>query len=140
MKSNLLKAREIFNTGKYTYVLCKDDDIRTGAERGVRPLIDLLESNDNFAGYSACDKVVGKAAALLYVLLGVSEVYAPVMSEAAVRVFEKNNIKYDCGIQTAVIRNRSNTGNCPMEQTVADVENPDEAFKAIKLKLSQISS
>ena len=72
MKNDLKKAIDILNSGQYTCVLCKDNEIHISTERGVKPLLEWLESGIALKGFSAADKVVGKAAAFLYVLLGVT--------------------------------------------------------------------
>ena len=40
-------------------------------------------------GFAAADRVVGRAAAFLYVLLGAGEIYAGVMSDTAADVLER---------------------------------------------------
>lgn len=140
MKDNLTKAIEILNSGQYTCVLCKDDKVYTSTERGVKPLLDWLESKQDLKGFSAADKVVGKAAAFLYVLLGIREVYACVMSEAAIDIFTSNNIQPRWEQSVKSIINRAGTGFCPMEEAVRDIEVPKEAKKAIENKLEQIKS
>ena len=72
----------------------------SSTERGVKPLLDFIENGPNLRGFSAADKIVGKAAALLYVLLGVKEVYAPVMSETALYTLAHNGILplCDCSV------------------------------------------
>ena len=59
----------------------------TSTERGVKPLLQWLDGENRVKGFSAVDKVVGRAAAFLYVLLEVKEVYAGVMSEGAAHYF-----------------------------------------------------
>lgn len=140
MKDNLTKAIEILNSGQYTCVLCKDDKVYTSTERGVKPLLDWLESKQDLKGFSAADKVVGKAAAFLYVLLDIREVYACVMSEAAIDIFTSNNIQPRWEQSVKSIINRAGTGFCPMEEAVRDIEVPKEAKKAIENKLEQIKS
>ncbi len=139
MKADLTKAINTLNAGKYTCVLCKDNMVYTSTERGVKPLIEWLDGNIDLKGFSAADKVVGKAAAFLYVLLGVSEVYARVMSEAAIRVFAENGVDYQYDLSVKNIINRAKTGLCPMEQTVEKISSPTEALTAVRLKLSQLS-
>ena len=140
MKDNLTKAIEILNSGQYTCVLCKDDKVYTSTERGVKPLLDWLESKQDLKGFSAADKVVGKAAAFLYVLLDIREVYARVMSEAAIDIFTSNNIQPRWEQSVKNIINRAGTGFCPMEEAVRDIEVPKEAKQAIENKLEQIKS
>ena len=64
-------AKQLLTDARYTCVICRGDDIHTSEKRGVAPLIELLDSRIDVRGYSAADKAVGKAAAMLFVLLGV---------------------------------------------------------------------
>ena len=86
----------------------------------------------------AADKVVGRAAAFLYVLLGVDEVYALVISESAEQVFQQFGIAYTYNEKVAAIRNRAGDGFCPMEQAVLHIEEPSKALSAIKRRLSEL--
>lgn len=140
MESNINKARRLFATGNYTCVLCKDEQIYTSAERGIKPLLAWLDMEESFKGFSAADKVVGKAAAYLYVLLGVQEVYAVTMSEAAGEIFTQNHIAFQYEILATEIRNRTNTGLCPMEEAVKDAVHPSEAVDKIRKKLNILQS
>lgn len=135
MNSNLTKAIEQLKSGAYTCVLCEGDTIYTSTERGVKPLLDWLDNGIDLKGFSAADKVVGKAAAFLYVLLGVKEVYSPVMSESAFYTFERNGIQPYCDKSVKNIINRAGTGFCPMEEAVMDVTEPKEAIDRIKKRL-----
>ncbi len=139
MKTDLSTAIETLNNGNYTCVLCRGSEIYTSTERGVKPLIGFLDSGVDLSGFSAADKIVGKAAALLYVLLGVKSVYAHVMSEGAVSVFTENNIVYQCDTTAKKIINRAGTGICPMEETVSGLSDPTDALKAIRSKLKQLA-
>ncbi len=141
MSENLVKAvselkRE--NSGN-TCALCRGSVVYTTTERGVKPLLGWLDSGIDFKGFSAADKVVGKAAAFLYVLLGVAEVYAPVVSEAAVEVLSRGNIavKYENAVPHII--NRKGDGICPMEQAVSNIDAPNSALDAIRKRLSELS-
>ena len=57
--NDLEKAKSLLQSGGYTCVLCKDDTIHTSSHRGIRPLLELLETD--VAGFYAADKVVGRA-------------------------------------------------------------------------------
>ncbi len=140
MNNDLIKAIEVLKNGEYTCVLCKEDVVYTGKERGVKPLLDWTESDIDFKGFSAADKVVGNAAAFLYVILGVKEVYAQVMSEPAASTLIKNGIDVHYDVSVKNIINRSGTGICPMEETVNDISSPQEALNAIKLKLKMLKA
>ena len=138
MNNDLIKATEILKNGEYTCVLCRGDVMYTGKERGVKPLLDWIQSDIDFNGFSAADKVVGNAAAFLYVLLAVKAVYAQVMSEPAASTLTKNGIDVHYDVSVKNIINRSGTGICPMEETVSGISSPQEALDAIKLKLKML--
>lgn len=140
MNSDLESAKELLATGQYTCVLCKSGVTHTSANRGVRPLLELLDSGNSYQGYSAADKVVGKATAYLYVLLGVEAVYAQVISEIAIEVLQKYQIPVSWSIVVPAITNRTQTGFCPMESAVRAIDTPEEALDAVRavlLKLQQ---
>ena len=61
--NDLEKAKSILQGSDYTCVLCRGDQIHTSRHRGVRPLLELLETD--VSGFCAADKVVGKATVLL---------------------------------------------------------------------------
>ena len=136
MKTDLKKAAELLRGGDYTCVLYRGDTIYKSHERGVKPLLQWLDNGTDLKGFSAADKVVGKAAAFLYVLLGVCEVYAPVMSKAAAEVLKKNGVRPQYDTLADRIQNRTGTGLCPMEQAVFDEQDPKEALKIIKAKVA----
>ena len=140
MKTDLQTAIELLTKGEYTCVLCKGDSIFTSTERGVKPLLNWLDNGLAFKDFSAADKVVGKATALLYVLLGVKEVYAPVMSEGAVSVLTENGISVQYDTLAKSIINRAGTGICPMESAVMDISEPQDAVAAIKTRLAALQN
>jgi len=86
MRNDTINARELLLAGHYTCVFCGNGEILTDDRRGVKPLLDLLEKD--LSDFSAADKVVGKAAALLYRLLGIAEIYASVISEPPSRFWK----------------------------------------------------
>lgn len=133
--NSLEKAKKLLAEGGYTCVLCGGDKEYTSHERGVKPLLDLLERKTELRGFSAADRVVGKAAAFLYVLLGVKEVHAGVISVPAAGVLERFHIAATWEEQVDAIVNRTKTGFCPMESAVWNVEEPEAARKAIEEKL-----
>ena len=52
MNDNTEKARSILIEGGYTCVICNDDHVMTFTERGVKPLLSLLDTKESFKGYS----------------------------------------------------------------------------------------
>lgn len=138
MKNDLTRATALLNEGDYTCVLAKGDTVLTSRERGVKPLMTWLEEGVSLVGFSAADKVVGKATALLYVLFGVERVYARVASEPAAEVFRTHGVLFEADTVVPAIRNRTNTGFCPMEQATRHITDPKDAPRAIKNALEQL--
>ncbi len=137
--TSLETAKQYLKSGDFTCVLCKDEEIHTSAQRGVKPLVIWLESGKDFNGYSAADKVIGKATAFLYVLLGIKEVYAGVISRSALQVLTEHDIATEYGTLTENIINRQGNGICPFESAVLDVENPETAYKTIRNKMAEMN-
>ena len=122
-----------------TCVLRKGDSVYFSQARGVKPLLGLLDSGEDYTGYSAADKVVGKAAAMLYALLGVSKVHAFVISEKALEVLAGNGIVVTYDTLVDRIHNRTNTGFCPMEEAVWEIEDLQEGLLAVREKVAQLA-
>lgn len=126
------QAKEILLKNNYTCVLCKDNEIFHSDKRGVKPLIDFYESGNDFSGFSGADKTVGAGAAHMYVLLGVKEVWANIISEEGVRILTENNIYVTYEEKVPHIINRKGDGQCPIEKCVQEIDNSKEAFERIK--------
>lgn len=138
MNTNLLKARDLLESGNYTCVVCREDLVHTTTARGVAPLLHWLDSGVDLTGFSAADRVVGRGAAFLYCLLGVEEVYARVMSHPAAEVLRLHGIRAQADTFVGGIINRKGDGPCPFEAAVMDIHDAQEALEAIRNKRSQM--
>lgn len=139
MNADLEKARELLIREGHTCVICRRDEVYADTQRGVKPLLDLLDHGIRLPGFSAADKVIGKATAFLYVLLGVCAVYTPVISASAKDVLTKNGIELHFDLEVEGIENRTKTGPCPMESAVQNIDRPDVALTAIRKKYAEIT-
>jgi hypothetical protein len=101
--------------------------------------VQWLTFGPNLAGFSAADKVVGKATAYLYCLLQVKAVHAQVMSGAAAEVLKKNGIDVTQDKLVENIINRAGDGICPFEAAVWDIHTPEEALPAIRKKMAEMN-
>ena len=63
-----------------TLVAVRDDEVIICTERGIKPLLAWVREGRDLTGFSVADKVVGKAPALLYAVLGPDAVFSPIMS------------------------------------------------------------
>lgn len=131
-------AKEILIKNGYTCVLFCEGQEYHSTLRGVKPLIDFLESGKDFKGFSAADKTVGLGAAHLYILLGVKSVWANVMSTPAKDLLEQNGISIFYESLVPFIINRKGDGPCPIETAVKGIACSKQAFKVIKETLKNI--
>lgn len=139
MISDLEKAVKLLKENQLTFAAVKENKNITSKQRGVKPLLELLEGNTSLCRFSVADKVIGKAAAFLYVLLSPDKISTGVVSKSALDVLKRNNINVHYDILTDSIRNRDNTGSCPMEATVMDTDDAYKALELIKNKLIELS-
>lgn len=136
----LKKIADIMQNGAYTCAIELKDGLYTSTERGVSPLLSLLDSGRDTVGAIASDKVVGKAAAHLYVKLGISSLFALVISRPALEVLRGAGISVKYNELAEAIRNRRGDGFCPMESAVIDISDTDEAIRAIRGRLLSLKN
>lgn len=139
MHPDLENAKEALKTENCSCVLAMGNIMFKSHERGVRPLVDWLNSGNSYVGYMIADKVVGRAAAFIHIALGVREVYAEVMSEGAKELLDKNHINAYAGEIIPEILTKDGTETCPLERAVEGIENPGEALMPIELALIRMN-
>lgn len=136
MNRDLTLAKESLKDN--TIFLVKGEHTLSSTKTGIAPMMDFISRGLDLGGYSAADKIVGKAAALLFAKAGIRAVFAKVLSERALPILKKFNIQYEYETLTKNITNRLGTGTCPMELTVADTDSPDTAFALLQEKLNSL--
>ena len=138
MNNELNSAHMLLEQNGYTCVIKSGETVYTSFERGVRPLLQLLDDGTDCVGFFAADKVVGKAAAFLYCLLRVRSVYASVISKPALQVLTEQGIDVVYGDLVDAIKNRAGTGFCPMETAVLTESDPMKALGRIRVRLEEL--
>ena len=134
----LALLRERLEGENLTCIIQKGDRTFTSRLRGIRPLLDWITQGEDLRGGYAADRIVSKAAAMLYVMMGVKGVFAEVLSESGLAVLRKYGVHTEYSVLTPNIINRTGTGLCPMEQTVIAIDEPSEAYVAISEKAEQL--
>ncbi|MGD0353760.1 MAG: DUF1893 domain-containing protein [Dehalococcoidia bacterium] len=96
-------------------------------------LLPLVEYIDKFASQHhnvvIFDKIVGRAAALLFIKADCQEVYSPLGSQLAIEVLEKYSIKHHL-TQIVPCIQKPNKDMCPME-TLSIGKDPEEFYQLI---------
>jgi len=100
--------------GKWLYPLFELEEFLAGAD---------LEA----AQLTVKDKIVGRAAALLEIRLGVGRVVAGIMSELGRRALERHNVEYEYGTLVERIL-------CRTEELLGDEYDPERAYEMLKAR------
>ena len=138
MEQAVASALQLLRDGQAACVVLRDGEIvRAETGRGVAPMIRLYEDGALQGAY-VVDKIVGKAAAMLMTLGGVSGCYALTVSRAALDWFVGHGIPVEYEVCAEYIVNRAGDGICPMEQTVKELTDATEALVALKHKIAQL--
>lgn len=138
MRADTERAVALLKSENATCVLCKGDMVYTSDARGIAPMMRFLSEQTDLQGFCAADKIVGKAAAMLFALAGVTEVYAEVMSEAGAETLSRFGVAPLYVTLTPAIINRRGDGPCPMEQAVCAIDTPEAAYEAISATLQKL--
>ena len=138
MEQAVVSALQLLREGQAACVVLRDSEIiRAETGRGVAPMIRLYEDSA-LQGVYVVDKIVGKAAAMLMTLGGVSGCYALTVSRAALDWFAGHDIPVEYEVCAEYIVNRTGDGMCPMEQTVKELTDATEALTALKQKIAEL--
>lgn len=136
---NMEYAKNRLLSEGFTCVLYDGSTCHTSVFRGVKPLVQWLSSGSDFSRCSAADKVIGRATAFLYQLLGIRTIYAQVISKPALEVFQDHGIQVQYGTLVENIINRKGDGLCPFEAAVLDIRDPQQAYTAILAKMQELN-
>ena len=120
--TNLEKVKNILLEKNASLVVCyKNGDIKEYYQDRIKDIKEILMQDKNLLKEAIiADKVIGKVAASILTVAGVKEIYADVISKFAIPVLEENSIKYEYNKKVEYIKNKDNTGMCPMENKYKD--------------------
>lgn len=140
-EAQLETARQLIESNQAECVLITADGRLVTGERGhgVSPLLTLYETRpDDMAGATVVDKVVGRAAAAIAISGKARHVHGEVMSEDAVKFLHAHDITTSGTLLVPRILNRKRNGLCPLEQSVAGIDNPGKALIALKRRIATL--
>ena len=131
--TNLDKA--ISQLKNHSIVLIANNEMIISNQKGIIPLLELINNNKKLNDFSVADKVVGKAAAILIIKANIKNVYAKTLSISAKNLFEEKNINVKYASLVDFIKNKDNTDICPMEKVIANIDDIEEGYKILKEKV-----
>jgi hypothetical protein len=110
-------------------------------DSGIKPIINKMNEDIRyFKDLEIADKIVGKASSMLLILSGIKKINAIVLSKQAKNILDKYNIEYTYEQLVEYIINRKKDGMCPMEETVKDINDLNEAFIALNKKITTMAN
>ena len=127
-------------TGLNLLVFSGGETVFSSGSRGIMPLIEAIDGLDRegLGELVTADRIVGRAAVLLNIHLGVSEVHAMLISAGAKDLLKKHGISFQFREETDAIKMKDGVIYCPFERLVQGISDPEEAYVKVKAKLSEI--
>ncbi len=124
-----------FAEGKYSCVI-GNGEVYTFNRSGIADLLDIYTNKPRLLkGALVADKIIGRAAAAILLMGGISELYTPIISRPALNMLRKAHITVSYGKVVPSIRNRVGNGICPMDSAISDAKTPAECVDILIKKV-----
>lgn len=102
-------------------------------QHGVQDLLSLVKNEpQRLQGAVVADKTIGKAAAALMVVGDVKQAYTNTISTPAHEMLEKAGIQVFANDEVEMILNRDRSGQCPMDKSLNETDDPQECVNILK--------
>lgn len=138
---DILQLVRMLHDEKCSCVIWNKGTVTLCHERGIKDLYALLADQPSvLSGAMIADKVIGKGAAALMLLGNVASVYADVISQPALDLFNTREIEVRYDVLVPNIVNRSGTGMCPVEALCLDCIAAEECLPKIEKFISKINT
>ncbi len=138
MEKDLSEAKKILKEKNATCVWLKNEQSYIRFEKGIAPTLLLVDDGIDLSGFSVCDAVVGKAAAMLFSFVGAKAVHAVLISEPAIEFLESRKIEFSYETKCKNIINRTKTDICPLEKATLGINDESVAVKTIRETLANL--
>ena len=133
-------AKNLLDNEQRALVIVKDGKVLFSVDgKGIKPIYTAFnELKDELKGSSVADKVIGKAAAMIYEHAAIKELSTKLISENAINVLENTSIIYEYEKSVPYIKNRDQSGMCPVETLSLKVNNIEDLLIEISSFLANI--
>ncbi|MGN1399013.1 MAG: DUF1893 domain-containing protein [Erysipelotrichaceae bacterium] len=138
MREKIDELVKILNENKYSCVGYDKGILVSSHKKGVAPLLDFYH-----AGHFqmiCCDKVVGKAAAIMHIMLKTEYLHCQIISSKAIEILDKYQMKYSYDQKVDYILNRTQSDMCPLEKATYDCTDCQKGYSIIIETLKQLNS
>ena len=137
-RTDIQIAKEHLGKNNNVLVIVKNGKVLfKSTKNGIQPFFDALNKlpRKSYFGCSVADHVVGKAALMLAAYIGAKEIFTPLASQHAVDASLNLELELNTGQIVPYIINRTHDGMCPMEKAVLNIDEPENAYHVLKIKL-----
>jgi hypothetical protein len=138
--NDLELAKNVLKKNLFSLVIAKNGNLLFKSKlSGIYGLLQAInELQEDLYDSSIADKVVGRAAALLFKHIGVKEVFAVIVSEAGLIVLNEYGVSIEYDKLVPKILDRRGGNICPFEKFSFTINSPSEALKKFKNFTEQI--
>lgn len=135
-------ARKLIVEGKAECVVIRGGRLFRENGRGVSPLLEFHDHREPgfLKGATVVDKVIGRAAAMIILSGGATRVHGELMSEDAKALLESKGITVSYGTLVPRILNADKSDLCPLEKSVAGIDDPEQALTALRKRIEELKS
>jgi len=139
MQTDLNLAKQRLSQKNLSLVVTKRGRVLFETEaHGISGLLDAIKKLGNdMKDSSVADRIVGRAAALLFAYSGVVAVFAVTASEGGIEVLKTSNIFYEFENQVSRILDSKKMDICPFEKLVTGLSDPKKAYRELKAHCTQ---
>lgn len=123
-----------------TIIIYKGDDVvYTSEYRGVRPMMEYMKAyGPSDEPLTVVDRIIGRGAVMLAVLINAKTIKTPFISEAALALAKVHHLNVEADQVIPYVVNREGDGRCPIETAVLGITDVDEGYKAIKAAIARL--
>jgi len=136
MQADLNLAKQRLSQKNLSLVITKNSGVLFETKsHGISGLLKAIKQlQNNMAGSSVADRIVGRAAALLLIYSGVVAVFAVTASDGGIEVLKNNHVFHEFRRRVPYILDSKRMDVCPFEKLVAKFSEPKEAYDELKAR------
>jgi ferredoxin len=127
----LLEMKRLVSDGRSIVVARAGVISDVSDDRGIAPAMAMLDGG-KLEDALVADKIVGRAAAAIFIAGKVKKVYGAVMSEGARELFAAHGVETGADKVVKTIINRAKTGMCPMESAVEKLSDVSKMVETLR--------
>ena len=120
-------------------VLQGDEVVYTAMTPGIRSALELHDRQPELLrGAVVVDRIIGRAAAMIFADGGAAAIYGSVMNRAAQQALLAQGIAVRAGTTVDAIVNRRGDGICPMEQAILGITDPEAGLSRLRATVKRL--